>query len=102
MSRAAISRPAFLLLWGRMASCARPRGYPGNRRRLAGLRGVQAGYQPAAGCQPAPQLPQYFQYGENYVALTVRECLPATRLTNAPDPEGTPVAARMGASRAST
>src|ERR1035438_7483778 len=39
-------------LWGRMVSCA-PRG---NRRLLACLQGVPAGYQPAAGCQPAPQL----------------------------------------------
>jgi hypothetical protein len=28
----------------------------GNRRLLACLQGVPAGYQPAAGCQPAPQL----------------------------------------------
>ena len=38
-----------------MLSCARPRGYPANRRLLACLQGVLAGYQPAAGCQPAPQ-----------------------------------------------
>ena len=42
-------------MWGRMVSCARPRGYPGNRRLPAHLQRVPAGYQPVAGCQPAPQ-----------------------------------------------
>src|ERR1035441_4528256 len=40
----------------RMISCARPRGSPGNRRLLARLQKVPTGYQPAAGCQAAPQL----------------------------------------------
>src|ERR1022692_713640 len=38
------------VLWGRMVSCAPV----GNRRWVAICKGWQAGYQPAAGCQPAP------------------------------------------------
>jgi hypothetical protein len=38
-------------LWGRMVSCAPV----GNRRWAAIFKRQQAGYQPAAGCQPAPQ-----------------------------------------------
>ncbi len=38
-------------MWGRMVSCAPV----GNRRRIAGSMGPQAGCQPAAGYQPAPQ-----------------------------------------------
>src|ERR1017187_3830473 len=37
--------------WGRMVSCAPV----GNRRWVASCTRRQAGYQPAAGCQPAPQ-----------------------------------------------
>jgi hypothetical protein len=36
-------------LWGGMVSCAPV----ANRRLLTDLQGVRAGYQPAAGCQPA-------------------------------------------------
>ena len=38
----------YAALWGSLASCARPRGYPGLPAQLAGC-------QPAAGCHPAPQ-----------------------------------------------
>src|ERR1035441_1589805 len=53
-----------------MVSCAQV----GNRRLLACFQGVPAGYQPAAGCQPAPLLLHNSRSWENQVALGGSAC----------------------------